>query len=146
MVAAAQQHQVVEARRAAVGPVDDVVGVAASRGAAREAAACVARAQGAADRGGMVRVLRPTSRTCPAASWCITTTPRRTRGARRFRGNADRRDHLERAVGRQSPLAAAPPEASRAGRPDSGHRRPDIEAGGRGLGEPPKCVGPALAR
>jgi hypothetical protein len=50
VMTSAQQHEVVEARGAAVGPVCDVVGVASPRGTAWKAAARVARRQGAANR------------------------------------------------------------------------------------------------
>ena len=49
VMTSAQQHEVVEARGAAIGPVFDVVGVASAGRAAREAASGVARGQGAAD-------------------------------------------------------------------------------------------------
>ena len=50
VMTAAQQQQIVETRRAAIGPVDDMMRVAAARRAAGEAAGGVARSQRAPDR------------------------------------------------------------------------------------------------
>ena len=51
VVPPAEEHEVRELRFAAVGPVDDVVGVAVLRGATGEAATLVAELQSAPDRG-----------------------------------------------------------------------------------------------
>ena len=50
VVSSAQENEVRELRFAAVGPVDDVAGVAVPGGAAREAAALIAELQGPPDR------------------------------------------------------------------------------------------------
>ena len=69
VVVAAELDEVVEARRAAVRPVLDVVRVdGACVGAAREAAAAVADWSARRSAGGMLRVLRPTLSGLPARS------------------------------------------------------------------------------
>ena len=51
-MAPAHEHQVVERRGAAIGPVLDVVRVASARAASREAAACIARVERPPEGGG----------------------------------------------------------------------------------------------
>ena len=87
---AGTEHQVIEGGGAAVGPMRNVVGIAAARRAARETAACIARGERAADRRG--------NRPGPATDVqhrSVGTFPHHydagvaRQAPRRFRGNAD---------------------------------------------------------
>ena len=89
VMAAAQQYEVRERRRAALGPVSDVVGLAEASVTAREAAAAVPMGNARLKAGGIVRVLAPTSTIRPSASWRITT--RLASHARRWDVSAETR-------------------------------------------------------
>ena len=97
VVATTQQHQVVEAGRAAVRPVHHVVRVAAAcRAAGKPASPCPAPASARRIAGGTVRVLRPTSRVARAVRSLLhhphDRARRRTRRAPTFpRKRPDRR-------------------------------------------------------
>lgn len=74
-MAPAEQHQIVERGRAAAHPVQNMMGVAAARVAAREGAAvAVAGVESPPNRGRYGPSLRPASSTVPSVSSRITTT------------------------------------------------------------------------